>query len=143
MVVRVIPPVGRHDLLLGSLQVGESPPGMAAQLDPSVRGLGLVNVLHRIFRGAIRIPQIGMMHFVGESDRRYENCTQRSDDNRFHDLTLQLLNAISAAAMSILDSGSNSSFRGPCPLDRCSVEGVDIAVIAADEEHTVGDRRRR
>lgn len=91
VVVRVIPSVGRHNFLLGGLQVSERPSGMSTKLDPSVRGLGLMNVLHRHFRRAICIPEIGMMDFISQSDCCYENRAQRSNDDLFHDLPLQLM----------------------------------------------------
>lgn len=112
--VRVIPFVGRDDLLLGGLQVVERLAGMSTKLDPSVGGLGLLNVMNCAFRGAIRIPQIGMMYFISQSDRRYENCTQRNDDNLFHDFPLQLANAISAAAASILDNPTDGHSQRAC-----------------------------
>lgn len=88
MVVCVIPFVGRDDLLLGGLQVSDCLTGMPTEFDPAVGGLSFFDVLNRLFRGAIRIPQIGMMHFISQSDRRYENRPQRSDDKLFHDLPL-------------------------------------------------------
>jgi hypothetical protein len=90
MMVCVIPLVGRDELLLGSLQVSDGPAGMATKLDSAVGGLGLMNVLNRHLRGAICIPQIGMMDLISESRCRYENCAQRANDDLFHDFPFQL-----------------------------------------------------
>jgi hypothetical protein len=90
MMMCVIPFVGRDELLLGSLQVSDGPAGMATKLDSAVGRLGLMNVLNRHFRGAIGIPQIGMMDLICESRCRYENCAQRTNDNLLHDFPFQL-----------------------------------------------------
>ncbi len=88
--VCVIPFVGRGDLVLGGLQVSDCSAGMSTKLDPAVRRLCFMNVLNRHFRGAIRIPQIGMMDLISESRCRYENCAERTNDNLFHDFPFQL-----------------------------------------------------
>ena len=103
VVVCVIPSVGRYDLLLGGLQVSDRLTGMSTELDPAVGGLGLFDVLDRHFRGAVCIPQIGMMHFISQSHRCYENRSQRSDDKLFHDLPFSF-KCRSGGTMSIPDN---------------------------------------
>jgi hypothetical protein len=87
--VRVVPLVSRHDFLFRVPQGLERFLGMSAKLDPLVRGLGLLNVMNCIFRGPVRIPQVGMMDFISQGHRRHKNG-QRSNDNLFHDFPLRL-----------------------------------------------------
>lgn len=87
--MRVVPPVGRDDFALGALQCVECLLGMSTKLEPPVGGLGLLNVMNRVFGGAVCIPQIGMMDFIGQGDGCCEKGSQRSNESLFHDSPLR------------------------------------------------------
>lgn len=87
--VCVIPSVCRVDLLLRFPQGVDRLVGMSTEPDASIGGLSLLNAMNRAFSSAIRIPQIGMMDFIGQGGCRYENRAQRSNDDLFHDFPLQ------------------------------------------------------
>lgn len=54
LVMCVVPSVGRDHLLLGPPQGVECLLGMSTKLNPSIGGLGLLNVMNRAFSGAMR-----------------------------------------------------------------------------------------
>lgn len=59
--VCVVPLVAFDEFLLRVPQGIECLVAMSTKLDALVRGLGLLNVMNRIFSGRVRIPQVGMM----------------------------------------------------------------------------------
>lgn len=128
VVVFVIPFVGRHDLPLGVLQISECPLGMSAELDPSIGRSRLLDVTDGAFSGAVRILEIGMMNFVSEGDRCNKNRAQRGDDNLFHDIPLQLVNAISVLAVSILDNPTDGMLGQPSRRQKVELSGCRARV---------------
>jgi len=66
--MRVVPLIGLDQFLLGVLQGGESLLSVSAKLDASVVGLRRMNVRNRAIGVAKRVPQIGMMNFIGEGN---------------------------------------------------------------------------
>jgi len=71
--MRVVPFVTLDEFLLGMPQGLDCLLGVPTKLDSLAGSLGLLNVMNRIVRGSIGVPQIGMMDFIAQGDRGYEN----------------------------------------------------------------------
>jgi hypothetical protein len=103
VMVHVIPSIGSGDLLLRHPQVADCRVGMPTELPvPAIVTLRLLNVLNGLLSGAIRIPEIGMMDFIGKGYCCDQNCAQRSNDDLIHD-PLSVVNAVIGSTASILD----------------------------------------